>query len=687
MVKYKIDLKVANYWSELPNPWKKVKNVKPLNISFNKLEEDSFIKLFEPFFSTDALRIAQCALLVDKDCFVATESHILITVPKKANSNIEQGTYIISPYIAKKVKEKVGKINEKFPDYKVVIHYKTEFTCKINALKLKTYCEAMQRGQYVNNVTNIIKFEINSQKITLNSKLLLNAITAFMQLGHEDIYVGFIAYNRALIFTDSKESATYPKDNIGKSTIVLIMPSIEASDIDAKDYGASDIDWGSESTIYFSFTNNEIYNSQDGSTGVFDRYINSNTLPYTTEKNIQLLKRLAGKNKKIPILDYIKVKDGIGIATTFKETIAVKGVDVQDGIYEIVSDGLKNTTYDMDDFPSTEKYTNPSNFYSDITEFEVSELNRIVEEAKNFVSDDDLRPALTGITFNSKDDSKVKVYSSNAHILYANSLDSNTSITINNSILYPENIKYYLGSIESNFVKLKQGQKNSDEYMFESSDLNIRYATLDSSATPPKFNVVFPQKTDRRLTLNKTKILEFINKIPKSDLKEDKCFIFDFIRANFFDISGIQNATLYLGYFDKTNLELIPEREIGKIEFEITTQYHTDWGDKDCSLIMPIKSNDNKIVAFNPSYLKTVLSVDQEEGYLYFNSNKLGLFLVSLRQISAVTKPLQAQQTQPKTQSKEDIEKIIKGLQVLAKMGNTVAQTKIKAYTIILKRK
>ena len=40
-----------------------------------------------------------------------------------------------------------------------------------------------------------------------------------------------------------------------------------------------------------------------------------------------------------------------------------------------------------------------------------------------------------------------------------------------------------------------------------------------------------------------------------------------------------------------------------------------------------------------------------------------------------------------KVQSREDIEKIIKGLEVLARRGNSDAEAKIKGYKIILKRK
>jgi hypothetical protein len=688
---YKIDLLNAKSWDELPNPWKVV-NVAKKNIpKWSSPMEEAVVKLFEPYFATDALRPSITALHVDDLGYVATDSHRLLFINKKGNTSFAEGNYLISSKVAKKTKKKVGSIiNEKYPDYRVILNDSVNFSDAFDGRFLKTYCEAMIKGEYVHPVSKSIKFEINyGEYVFLNAESVIEMVNTFQQLGIERIYVGYNQYNRGVYFSNNRANVSSPKSSIRNPDciLVLLMPLMEI-DRATQPFGCVNIDksTSTSSEIYFSFTHGGIYNANTIQAN-FDVVLKTKNVPYITENKLSLLKRLAGKNKKLPIADCVMVQNGVAVATNLREQISVNGVDVEDGIYEILSDAFKNTAYKIIDFP--DYLTRVSSNMVLITEFEASKIQPIIKEAKNFVSDDDLRPALMGITFNAQDSKKVKIYASNSYILYSNAIYSKRICELNNAILYPENLSFYLDSMSINngLVKMNQYLGNDTIFLFESDDSSIQYVTESSSVTPPKFEEVLKSpldSEDKKMELEKGVLNAMVNGLTKEEIKSGKILIFEYPSEDYVNVTSTQNVKVYVGEFDKNN-GFKKDRVLGGFPIKITPNNSlsfTDYHNVNCAMIMPITDYNNKVeYGYNPQYLKEILSISQDDSYIYLNTKKLGQLFVFSELKTSIPLP-----SAPQTSKKEDIQKIMKGLEILVKRGNKIAETKLKAYAIIIKR-
>lgn len=741
-MKYKIDLLSVNFWDALPNVWKIVKQVSPLNYNFN-ISDKGLIKLFEPYFSTDVFQSRLIGLNVDKNGLTASNATNLLHIPNKGY--IEEGLYLISPKVAKKTKKRIGKIDEKFANYEQIIHVETERVFKIDVYKLKTYCEAVVRGKYCNEFTKATTFLVNKEEskyISFNVESLLEVLNTFLEIGYEYIYGGYIDYNRSMYFGIDVQTVKNPKDSLGKKIIALLMPLITQDNI----LGARDLDYNTELNVYYSFEDDEIHND-NGTKAGFQRNLFKADLPYIKDEELAMLKKIAGKNAKVPIVDNIKVANNTATATDLYQSISIYGVDVEDGIYEIVSGAFKNTKYKIDDFPNyidSKQYLHKS--YIDSVS-----LAKSLSEAKNFVSDDDLRPNLMGIGYVLDRYGGIRIYSTDAHILYNKTTQSSGTDKLNKVLKFPKNQQYFVEQMVGNLELLSAD--NDEFFMFKQG--NIRYITSAENFTPPNYQQVITPNTDMVLDISTSEILKVINGLSKEDLEDTLVFQFPYsLKDKVFNDASVK---LYTGEKGSGGVQIKKDLKIA-IPYE-TYKINHDW-DSNLALIMPVFSDDDTYLQFDPKLLKPLLSVGHRGG-LYYNSDKLGgQFLVELADTSTATKktpsaPKSAPSNLPappqnsyiipnfnvgdkfiygtfgvytidaiyqqevvlidplgnikdgytvedinnsikngtfvkvetKVQSREDIEKIIKGLEVLARRGNSDAEAKIRGYKIILKRK
>jgi hypothetical protein len=685
MANYKIDLIQANNWDALPNPWKVIKKVSKVDIKYN-LTDPKFIGIFEPFFNEDSLRPAQNGLYIDEKSLVATDAHKLIHLQNKGS--LESGLYLISPKISKKTKRKIGKINEKFPEWQVIIHDSTEIVCDIDLVKLKTYCEAVMKGKYCNSVTNQIIFLVQSgkeeKKISFDGAKLIDILDTFLKLGNKWVKGGYISQSKSMYFTTERDFAQNPKSAIGKGDFALLMPFA----LYDNDLGARDLDLNTEINVYYSFEDNEIHNS-DGSIAYFDYYLTSKELPYISEIHFDMLKRIAGNSPRMPILDNIYVKDNLAVAHDFKQLISIQNVNVEDGIYEIVSGAFKNTNYKLDNFPIGILAKN----YNNIGFVNSLELSEYLKEAKDFVGDDELRPTLMGIGYVSNGD-KLQIFATNSYILYSHDVASSNIKNINKVLLNAKNQHYII----SNMNGVCDVSATDDEEFYSFVQGDVRYITNSVDAKPPNYKSVIYSSTDRVLSINKKRVLEVISSLKGEDAKDNITFKFE----NDIPQQGNFNGNFKIYTSEQQGGQIVLKKDLNvRISYELF-EYDREWNDEsNLALIMPVITDDRDAIQFNQKLLNTYLSLPQSEDNIFFKSgSKNGQYIVKLfnSQFSPtpptpiepiyrkITQPIIPSTPQPIAQSKENIEKAIKGLKYLADKGNDKAIKAIKGLQYLLNK-
>jgi len=613
MANYKIDLIQANNWDALPNPWKVIKKVSKVDIKYN-LTDPKFIGIFEPFFNEDSLRPAQNALYIDEKSLVATDAHKLIHLQNKGS--LESGLYLISPKISKKTKRKIGKINEKFPEWQVIIHDSTEIVCDIDLVKLKTYCEAVMKGKYCNSVTNQIIFLVQSgkeeKKISFDGAKLIDILDTFLKLGNKLIKGGYISQSKSMYFTTERDFAQNPKSAIGKGDFALLMPFA----LYDNDLGARDLDFNTEINVYYSFEDNEIHNS-DGSIAYFDYYLTSKELPYISEIHFDMLKRIAGNSPRMPILDYIYVKDNLAVAHDFKQLISIQNVNVEDGIYEIVSGAFKNTNEKLSNFPIGILAKN----YNNIGFVNSLELSEYLKEAKDFVGDDELRPTLMGIGYLSNGD-KLQIFATNSYILYSHDVASSNIKNINKVLLNAKNQHYII----SNMNGVCDVSATDDEELYSFLQGDVRYITNSVDAKPPNYKSVIYSSTDMVLSINKKRVLEVISSLKGEDAKDNITFKFE----NDIPQQGNSNGNFKLYTSEQQGGQIVLKKDLNvSISYELF-EYDREWNDEsNVALIMPVITDDRDAIQFNQKLLITYLSLPQTEDNIFFKSgSKNGQYIV-----------------------------------------------------------
>lgn len=683
MTEYKIDIRNAKNWQDLPNPWTIVKKISKVDIKYN-LNDSKFIGLFEPFFNKEGLRPSQNGLLIDGNKLVATDAHKLIQL--KNEGKLEDGNFLISSKIAKKTGNKLGKITEKFPDWERIIEGSTEIVSEITPLQLKTYCEAVIKGKYCNSVTNKITFLVQlgyrfagkeNITISLNAEMLIDILETFLKLGYKKIYCGYT--NKSMYFAESAEAAKNPKNAIGKQNFALLMGMFNTEEY----LGSKDIDFETEISCYYSFEDDKIHNS-DGEIAFFNSNQTSKDLPYISEVNFDMLKKVAGNNKQFPLLENILVENYKATAHDFTQLVSIQDVNVEDGIYELVSGAFKDTSENIDNFPKAID----TKLFNIIGKIDTLELSKSVIEAKDFVGNDDLRPAQKGIAYIYKN-SVLNIFATNSYILYKKQIYSkDLTNEFNNILMNPKIQAYMFENMDSDTYC--QVSVSDDKLYFSFENGNVKYITNsgDNIKTIDYESVIY-KNTNRILSIDKKGLLEIIYSLKGEDAKDNLTFKFEYDFPTQTSISGVFKLYTSSQYDRITTLKKDLNISFAFDSFE----FDMGWEESDTALIMPIVTDDNTILSFNPKLLSTFLSVNQTIENIYFRSDaKNGTFLVELDSIYAaiIKKPNLTISTStktplPKVQSKEDIEKIIKGLNVLVKMGNIAAEQKIKVYKIILK--
>jgi hypothetical protein len=603
-MKYAIDNRLVYKWENLPNVWKVVKKVNGVKVQPNPTD-DGLQKLLKPFTSTEPLRPNIGAINFDEKCIVATNAHILVTI---ANSGNIRGLY------------KDGKeVNEKYVNYEQVFPYENQIQIKssISLYKLKTYCEACIKGKYLNRVTNRIKTKLGEFTYSFNAEYMITILDFYLKLGYEKVSIFAQSSTKALIFNGN---VNFPI--LGKDATCLLMPQMDTEDTNL---GAEDLDFQTGMYCYYDLLQDAIID-QDGSIADFKMNV-PDYMEYLTNTDMKLLKRVINSKvvKRVPITEYVKVENSRIIATDLESSISI-GCQIEDGIYELCNGALKSTIEKLDNFVKIDETTKEFLFET-ISDY----LYPRIDAIKNFVSDDDLRPALKGVHFFITDDTTERyMEATDSHVVMRTEISNPFVKTPCDFIL--RNPKLFSDFLE---VASKDDEKSgfyecntSGYYEVICGKYIYRFRNIDEALYPKIDNIIL-QDANATISFNQKKVADLLSLVKGKD------------KNNVFSISNIEknsvgNADVML-YEQEKPYKFI--KKLGEIEYSnIDSPNPKRFATKNTRtntnfmVIMPFRLNDNsKDKSFITEYFQLINTYTKHELRLFYDSSKFsGLFMTEL---------------------------------------------------------
>ena len=603
-MKYIIDNRQVYKWENVPNVWKVVKKVSGVKVQPNPTD-DGLQKLLKPFTSTDPFRTNMSAINFDEKFIVATNANILVAF---ANSGNIRGLY------------KDGKeVNEKYVNYEQVFPTEDQITIKstITLYKLKTYCEACIKGKYVNSVTNRIKVKLGEITYSFNAELMLTILDFYLKLGYERVSIFAQSSTRALVFNGD---VNFPI--LGKDVTSLLMPLMDNVETSL---GAEDIDLQTGMYCYYDLLQDVIVD-QDGSIADFKMNV-PDYIEYLTNTDMKLLKKVISSKvvKRLPILEYVKVENSRIIATDLESSISI-GCQIEDGIYELCNGALKSTTEKLDNFVKIDETTKEFLFET-TSEY----LYPRIDAIKNFVGNDELRPALKGVNFLITDDATERyMEATNSHVVMRTEINTQffktpCTFILQNPKLFSDflEVAKNADTINCGFYECNTSgyyEVISDKYIYRFRNVDVPYPKIDS---------VILQNTNTTISFAQKEVSNLLSLVKSKD--KNNIFTLENIEKN---SVGTADAMLYEQYQPHNLIKKLGEIQYSNIDSPTTsrfttknTRYNTNF-----MVIMPFKLNDDsKNKSFVAEYLQLINSYTKHELRLFYDTSKFnGLYMTEL---------------------------------------------------------
>jgi hypothetical protein len=240
--------------------------------------------IVSPFLGKDDLRPIMSGINFDENGITVTNAHVLITLPYPSKEF--EGVYEAD--LSKRPSSDQITIDGNYPNYPPVIP-KKEVTKPffIDVYKLLQYNDVAMK--FANKTTNAVNYKIEDEVAGFNAKFLNESLKTLLKLGHDKAYAHYIAPNKALLLSPSKDY------EIGNDELVLTMPVM----VQNESYGSIDLDYGRGLKVYYDFNDNEIHNA-DGSIAEFKMTYEDNSV--LSKEDVMLLEKLANGKNRIPIV-------------------------------------------------------------------------------------------------------------------------------------------------------------------------------------------------------------------------------------------------------------------------------------------------------------------------------------------------------------------------------------------------
>jgi DNA polymerase III sliding clamp (beta) subunit (PCNA family)/GNAT superfamily N-acetyltransferase len=576
---------VVDNWDEVPSIWKNTSKVKKVAFT-NSPYDKGLYSIVAPFLGNDDLRPIMSGINFDENGITVTDAHKMICLPYPSKEF--EGIYEAD--LSKRVNPEQITISGKYPNYAPIIpESKNTVKYEVDVYKLLQYTNVAIK--YANKTTYAVNYKIYDEIIGFNANYLNQVLTTLLKLGHDKVYGHFVGYTKAFIFSPQKDY------ELGNDDILLIMPLVT----DKKFYGAEDMLYGSNRklSVYYDFNDNEIHNA-DNSIAEFKMKYEDNSV--ISKEDVDLLQKLANGKNKLPILDYVKVKDGVARASDLDSEYYLSGVPLPDGIYKPNKGALEITMEAIEDFPSqpllvADEYSLEFTINSDVLEY-------YVDKFQNVVGKDELRPVMQGICLHHTSDNKLFLAGTDAHILLKVNIteyvDMPEVFKDMKFIIQPKRMYDFLNATEHTNLRVRCNLVattiESDNWSFYARNIDGNY---------PNYEAVIPNETSKLVSvgiepIKKSFNTEMVKNYVKEAYSKDKVFIFNKENEIFIatDTSG-------------DNIEKICETNV---DFRLDDYYNDN---KNVLLIMPFGYNKQTNFAFRKDLLERVFKI--------VNSNKLDL--------------------------------------------------------------
>jgi DNA polymerase III sliding clamp (beta) subunit (PCNA family) len=580
---------VVKNWNEVPSIWKDTSKIKKVAFT-NSPYDKGLYSIVAPFLGKDDLRPIMSGINFDDNGITVTNAHVLITLPYPSKQF--EGVYEAD--LSKKANPEQITIEGNYPNYSAIIP-KMEVTKPffIDVYKLLQYNNVAMK--FVNKYTNAVNYKINDEKVGFNAKFLNESLKTLLKLGHETAYAHYIAPNKALLLSPSKDY------EIGNDELILTMPVM------VKDYeplGVRDIDYGRELSVYFDFDDNQIYNA-DGSIADFKMKYEQNS-PIDKD-DVNLLQKLANGKQRLEILNSVLVENGLARASDLETEYYLSGVDLPNGIYKPIQGALEITMEAIEDFPTPPIFVTDE----DTLQFVISSdiLEYYIDKLKYVVGQDDLRPVLQGICLHHTSDNKLFLAGTDAHILLKVNITEYVDMPVHNKemkfIIQPKRLYDFLNSTENTALTIKSNlvatSIQSDNWSFYARNIDGNY---------PNYDAVMPKETTNLAVVNLEPIKKAFNtEMVKNYVREasskDKVFIFN-----------KENEIFIATYTSGDKIEKICETNV---DFSLKNYYNEN---QSVLLFMPFVYGNQTNFAFRKDLVDRVLKI--------VNDNKLELHYTEL---------------------------------------------------------
>ena len=584
---------VVDNWDEVPSIWKNTSKVKKVAFT-NSPYDKGLYSIVAPFLGNDDLRPIMSGINFDENGITVTDAHKLITLPYPSKEF--EGIYEAD--LSKRVNPEQITISGKYPNYAPIIpESKNTVKYEVDVYKLLQYTNVAIK--YANKTTYAVNYKIYDEIIGFNANYLNQVLTTLLKLGHDKVYGHFVGYTKAFIFSPQKDY------ELGNDDILLLMPLVT----DKKFYGAEDMLYGNNRklSVYYDFNDNEIHNA-DNSIAEFKMTYENNSV--ISKEDVNLLQKLANGKNRLPILDYVKVKDGIARASDLDSEYYLSGVSLPDGIYKPNKGALEITMEAIEDFPLqplfvADEYTIQFVISSDILEY-------YIDKFQNVVGKDELRPVMQGICLHHTSDNKLFLAGTDANMLLKVNITEYVDMPVYNKdmkfIIQPKRLYDFLNSTENTALTIKS---NSVATSIKSDNWSFYSRNIDGNF--PNYEAVIPREATKLVRVGIEPIKKAFNSESiKTYIKEtDKKL--DVIIFNKEDEIFIAKSE---GRYGSNPFELKDIEKLCETNVDFTFEdYYND--NKNVLLIMPYGYDKQTNFAFRKDLVDRVFKI--------INSNTLDL--------------------------------------------------------------
>jgi DNA repair protein RadC len=607
--------KVDN-WNQIPSTWKNTSFIKRVKYELDPFD-DKFNSVFKGFLGEDELRPVMSGYNVDDYGITSTNAHILASVPAKLENK-----GVFNP-ATKKL------IDEKYPNYQNIIPTEYDFVFSIDCYKLLQYCRVAINYASSYSKEVFLKYEVNNEtlKIAFNGGFLINILESAIKIGNDNLFLHLKKNNNNNVVFSPKKNPILGED------ILFLIFSKKIDDKRINNYdnvGAIELDFNFELSCIFDLSKNEIVNKDNS---IVDFKMDYGVNPIFTDEVIDIIKTSLQKNPSLPILENFKAKNGSAFIVNIKNegfSVTIPNINVPDSLYYI-----KNNVAVKNDY---------ANIYDYVKDIDFSVLNKnnsikinkdyfsyLINTAKLYVGNDELRPVMMGINFN-YDGKDLYVASTNAHYLsrlkveidvdYENQNNFNFTFPVNNLVTLLE-------SNEDEYITLDIYSSNSDKtktpsnIVLKSSTFILRQRLIDGKY--PIINQVIPYNTYYDINLNKKEILNAIKS------KEVESFIKRNKKLTIVISAKKDNDRLSISLNSTSNsrdeFNIVEEIEILKTDLylnndEIPTTYS-------CLLLMPMISETETIFRFDLKLFKEFINPVNTNNFKISYTDKRKAYIIN----------------------------------------------------------